>query len=230
MNSSSHQLLEGVFGNPGSARNAGCEMANGDWIAFWDADDVVNPRAIESLIEDSESNGARIAIGNFKVIQENCEDKTFPLSNGDPAEISKMPGIWRFIFKREVIKDIEFPPLRMGEDQIFLLRSKIYDQKIEIGKASTYSYFKGNQGQLTTEQDSVSDLKQVREFTKEMATSFRGKNRNLAIRFLIRQTLSLRKYVGRDQGSLLQILKITITHPIISIDEFIGIAGSKFHG
>ena len=32
-------LIEGLYGNPGQARNAGLELASTHWIAFWDHDD-----------------------------------------------------------------------------------------------------------------------------------------------------------------------------------------------
>jgi glycosyltransferase involved in cell wall biosynthesis len=45
--------VSGQFGNPGSARNAGKEIARGEWITFWDSDDVGFPeRALKETISN----------------------------------------------------------------------------------------------------------------------------------------------------------------------------------
>jgi glycosyltransferase involved in cell wall biosynthesis len=57
-------LIEGRYGSPGFARNAGLEVATGEWFVFWDSDDrpLVN-NVMLALSNASASD--EIIIGNF---------------------------------------------------------------------------------------------------------------------------------------------------------------------
>lgn len=48
-----------------SARNTGLGSARGKWIAFMDADDIMPPDALETLIAFAEESGAGIAAGSY---------------------------------------------------------------------------------------------------------------------------------------------------------------------
>lgn len=49
--SSNVELIHASFGNAAKARNAAFAIAQGDWIKFFDADDLLNPEAIESQMD-----------------------------------------------------------------------------------------------------------------------------------------------------------------------------------
>ncbi len=50
------RLLDGPNGGPGAARNRGLDAAQGEWIQFLDADDVLLPRKIEACMESASSD------------------------------------------------------------------------------------------------------------------------------------------------------------------------------
>ena len=52
-------------GGRSSARNSGMEHAEGDFLVFLDADDVLYPHALQSLCEGVRKTGADVAIGAF---------------------------------------------------------------------------------------------------------------------------------------------------------------------
>lgn len=116
-----------------AARNCGLRFAEGEWIAFVDADDWINKWFFESLISLSEENEADIVLGNLKRVNmiqdEDIEEKPSSLRI---REIVKMTAeeaadesvakhfVTGRIYKREKIKDYFFPKeIKRGEDAVF---------------------------------------------------------------------------------------------------------------
>lgn len=67
LGSSNLLVRSGVFGNPGSARNNGLEVAEGKWICFWDSDDEPFPKKVLEMIDQAEASGNDVAVGEFEV-------------------------------------------------------------------------------------------------------------------------------------------------------------------
>lgn len=59
------KVVHKVNGGISSARNAGLEVAKGEWIMHVDGDDWIEPDMIESLIEAAQITGADMVIGDF---------------------------------------------------------------------------------------------------------------------------------------------------------------------
>ena len=59
------KVVHKVNGGLTSARNAGLEVAKGEWIMHVDGDDWIEPDMIESLIEAAQITGADMVIGDF---------------------------------------------------------------------------------------------------------------------------------------------------------------------
>lgn len=59
------KLITVSNGGQAAARNIGLDRAEGEWIAFVDSDDILYPRAIESLMGIALRSGAPIACGRF---------------------------------------------------------------------------------------------------------------------------------------------------------------------
>lgn len=59
------KLITVSNGGQAAARNIGLDRAEGEWIAFVDSDDMLYPRAIESLMGVALRSGAPIACGRF---------------------------------------------------------------------------------------------------------------------------------------------------------------------
>jgi glycosyltransferase involved in cell wall biosynthesis len=155
-------LTEEKFGNPGSARNAGIYLSQRDYLAFWDADDEPNVDLFIDFFKEVETNQADIGIAEYSVRDERRRIQHYSL----PGEfldfcwkkIAIQPGLWRMIFKAEISRKIEFPPLRMGEDQIFLASFLNISQTSLISHLDVYTYLLGVDGQLTSDKIAISDL------------------------------------------------------------------------
>lgn len=67
-------------GGLSSARNFGLEHAGGEWIFFIDADDMVQPQALERLVTTARTTHADIVVGSF----ENTSRMSSPPANRSP--------------------------------------------------------------------------------------------------------------------------------------------------
>jgi len=149
-------LIEGRYGNPGGARNAGLNVAKGDWIIFADSDDVQHVSRI--ILDIDRFHEADVIIGNFEICNKKTGKSSQHLTKNDINRVALKPGIWRFVFKSVIIKGIRFPEISLGEDQVYL--SQIYFEKFRITYSTDlyYSYFVGDSNQLTSKKNNVEDL------------------------------------------------------------------------
>jgi len=165
------QLIEGEFGNPGSARNAGLSICKGERIVFWDCDDEPNTANFLHLLQSKEQENTDICVANYKIFNEITES----ISKGsiwsgnfdqDSKTFALNPGIWRMIFKKELLSDITFNSLRMAEDQIFICQAMLKAKTITYVDDQIYTYFIGSPNHLTKNKDALQDLLPAIQKTK----------------------------------------------------------------
>jgi glycosyltransferase involved in cell wall biosynthesis len=157
------RFIDGHFGNPGSARNAGLAIATGTWITFWDCDDEPSIANFKDLIEFNKKTNPDICFGRYKVINKNSGSKTDSPTWSDNMKINLKivalnPGIWRIIFARELLDGVTFWPFRMAEDQVFICEVVLKARKVEFREDMVYTYFTGALNQLTSDARALQDL------------------------------------------------------------------------
>ena len=209
--------------NPGGARNAGKVLATGDWITFWDCDDIPNALEIHSLIQEANDLNHDVSVGRFEAVYLDDdlnevyrkESRKLLRSNWEFI-VGLTPGIWRFGFRTSLAKTIDFAELRMGEDQVFIARLLSKKIQVYLSNKVTYSYFVGRGSQLTSNVTAIHDKVfavdlLIQEFVKK-----NDDFRDLKFTMLIKMHLSifkLRKFpIVLRITNLLQALKLVFLH------------------
>ena len=154
-------LLNGQYGSPGAARNAGLAYAESSWVAFWDSDDQPNPCEFLKMVEIAQAESSSVAIGGYgKTSMETGFEEfiSVPAQNSSLAHVYFEPGLWRWAFLKTVIAGLNFPEIRMAEDQVFLSRINLKNSKIYFHNRVVYSYSVHRTGQLTMDPIAVRDI------------------------------------------------------------------------
>lgn len=183
------KLLSGSWNNPGGPRNFGLSQIQGKWATFWDSDDL--PQVVNVLRALKSGSEYDVLVGSFQLVDSTTGNVLRTEVVKELEDIFFNPGIWRMIFKSNLLMDLKFPELRMGEDQLFLLDLKIYDKKIKFSNEIFYQYFRNHPGQLTAQKSAISDLQTTIKITFDI---FRKSNspENLYVGImLVRQCITL---------------------------------------
>jgi hypothetical protein len=100
------------------------------------------------------------------------------------------PGLWRWIIRRNLLSNITFPELSMGEDQCFIIRFFVKEPRVEFSQEIFYKYRIGVLDSLTSSKNRINDLEKVikLEFLFDQMTIKYARIRNYMI---IKQILTL---------------------------------------
>lgn len=115
------------------ARNEGLRIASGEYISFIDSDDWIEEDYYEKFI--SEMQDCSMAISGYKLLDESgmiistleLSENKFKLKQDNFCNIetlvknSSFGLVWNKLFKRDLVKEVKFPPLKSREDLIFNL-------------------------------------------------------------------------------------------------------------
>ena len=149
-----HQENRGVS----AARNAGLDIASGEYVGFVDSDDYIDLTMFEELLNAIKSTSADMAICDFtRILKTTSEPNDKPLDSSMTTEKIKELIItddypsyfWNKLFAYPVLKNKRFPVGRVFEDYALLpvLLSEI--QKICVIENRAYFYNCANTNSIT---------------------------------------------------------------------------------
>ena len=114
-------------GGLSDARNAGLDIARGEWIGFVDSDDTIAPEMYEVLYGLAQAHHANLAVCGIQLIDEQdkplqkplTEPKQFVLTREQAiARIASLPFhlAYNKLYRREIFARLRYPVGRLNED------------------------------------------------------------------------------------------------------------------
>ncbi|MDY5497208.1 MAG: CDP-glycerol glycerophosphotransferase family protein [Anaerobutyricum sp.] len=156
-------------GGPSSARNAGLDIAKGEYIFFFDADDLIEADALMSMYETAKNNHADLLIGKYDIFNEHTTTQIHNLDKlVEQEDIDKYDTdiLWTFslsnkLFRRELIEQYHFrlPPISYSEDGAFLTEFLYHCSKITGFDQIIFHYRRYNDTEASSITASISPAK-----------------------------------------------------------------------
>lgn len=178
-----HQQNKGLSG----ARNAGLSMATGEYIAFLDSDDYVDPTMYEKLLKVLEENRADIAECGYRWVK---PDVTYDRENTGKVDVytnlealeklyfgDQMFGglsivVWNKLYRAELLNGLQFAQGLINEDVDFTPRAMYKAGKIVKLNENLHNFFFSpnsisRSGFSLKRLDAIEVRRRVMEFFKE---------------------------------------------------------------
>lgn len=139
-------------GGLSSARNAGIDVAKGEYIGFVDSDDYIEPFMYEKLFQAVSENQCKLAVCSINFVFEDgivlqktqdAKDQVFDFEQAmmemNTYRLFDM-GAWSKLYHKSLLDDIRFPEGKLSED--FYIMYKVFDkaQKIAFVATPCYNY------------------------------------------------------------------------------------------
>ena len=158
-----HQINAGLS----AARNAGIDVASGEFLSFVDSDDFIHCETLETLHRSIIDNDADIAVCSFLRVSENGEFiDPFPVSDdllSTPEGIittqlaieglfgnlhSYWGVVWNKLYKNDLFKNIRFPVGKTFED-VYVMHEILYQCSRIFTVDKKLYYYQNNSASIT---------------------------------------------------------------------------------
>lgn len=136
------KVLHQKNGGVSQARNKGIELSSGEYVAFVDSDDIVNPYLIEKQLFWVEHENADLCIGEYEYFSSNIPQTRNIIVSGETytgekalekimgGTFSNLGPVTKLI-RRSLLKSIRFPEnISIGEDMVFSVKLFLAAKKV----------------------------------------------------------------------------------------------------
>jgi len=151
----------------GEAANAGIECAKGDFIAFVDNDDWIEPTMYEKLHGALTSNNADMSVCNFNLVYDDHMDFSYSNMRVETASVyddvygyfcrhcaCPKPNnyVWSRLYKSKMIKEsgVRFESFRLGADTLFNFKLLPLMNRVSFIKEGLYNYVQRSDSSVYT--------------------------------------------------------------------------------
>lgn len=148
------QVIHKENGGLSSARNAGIDIARGDWLEFVDSDDWIEPDTVESLLSMALGNQVELVVGGRWDVKARTGEKRLGLCPVKQEVISGeelVSRIFRWadcdssacdkLFSRRLFRKIRFPQGKVCEDVPVMYKIVLDAGKAALLDKPIYNYY-----------------------------------------------------------------------------------------
>ncbi len=177
-----------------TSRNYGLERATGEYITFVDVDDYVELDWAEKLYTAAKENDADLAVCAFERIDLETNKVTSTdmtgfgkctkqLNGNDDFVTFINPAPWNKIYKREILKDLRFLPLRGFNDAMLLTECFTRINKITFIPDVLYHYYLRGNSQIHTVNEQ--DVRNLRKYLLEVKKFYKDSNKYEELKYIL---------------------------------------------
>ena len=156
----------------GAARNVGIARATGEWITFCDADDWIEPNAIEKMVAAAQREDADCVCCGMLRDWRNGTTVFRPFDEMGPSDTYN--AVVNKLFKRNLLENLKMDEsVSLGEDLMVSAQAMAKAKKIAVLEKGFYHYCE-NSSSMTHVQNGrkrVENLARVGEILREMMPS-----------------------------------------------------------
>lgn len=193
-----------------NARNLGIEKCNTKYFMFADADDYLEPNAVELLLKELQASNSDMVMGSIShCLEEKIEltDNKYEYLFNHKIEYFMVP--WNKLYKTTLFEDLKYPNLKLAEDECLIHHILSKCKKVVIIPDVTYNYTQ-NPNSLTSQKlmfykDMISAFEDRRNFFK--STKYSQKAYYQFMNFLIYLYCYMRQENNENAKNVAQIFK-----------------------
>ncbi len=167
-----------------AARNAGIDVANGDYLCFLDSDDWLEPDMIKTLFIAATTNDAGIVECGLRWVYtdqvvEDCEKNSIILSSHDALQHYLLQTrkihsqVWCKIYSKEIFQELRFAVGRLHEDGFFAYRAMASVNRYMIVDYCGYNYRQNRAGSIMSVKIKPQNIIDVTDLMEERIDFFK---------------------------------------------------------